>query len=856
MYPETHPNLYIVIIIIIIIIQFSPVELRVDEERNAQDMHLYLRHLACTYANTDTPLADLEQAIEHDFNMPPVHMKGQLGALKKSLLESKSAFDKVIADVMVEEPDFEQQIQKIRPVKNKKLKQDTDDVKLLFQHAAECQAKLGTFLTDNWGDCAVVPLTKAMESATRKVRDSYDGDWSKMRDISRATLKTPTFQQIYEAYKALQQEAWVEIVQVKNKYLTPNFMGYRDINMNLRVTLSDGSRHICELQMHLEQVLEIKNTVNHRCYEEVRVILPKLCAGVQDANGKAIDGDALAKDIIGRLDSSSIEMVVEKLEAKAGGLFQYAKLLEDQLKKFEGKKIDFDTVLELPSGLDDMYRTNFERAFPDGKGWGECSMVIAMICAAQEPLPVGLVKSIVGETGFAAASENMSLLFPIGRDRKLRVTHKSVVDWLKSEDNDNIYIVTPEQIQHAHAQLGDMCLRTFRVHVDEEIQLYALRHAVAHVCEGSVDNQLNQVRNDLLLKFSWLLRKVTEVGPYEAMVDCRTFLKWRAENQEEKEEDRPVKLMKHALQLSLPALYKDPREMASQLVGGRLSMRYDETKWAEIVNIVEEARRWRPKDGAAVWMPTSQVLAPAGNPCLTVLEGHTNYVTSVCWSTDGSNRICSGSGDKTVRVWDAESGQCLTVLEGHTEYVTSVCWSTDGSNRICSGSGDKTVRVWDAESGPCLTVLEGHTDYVTSVCWSTDGSNRICSGSGDKTVRVWDAESGQCLTVLEGHTEYVNSVCWSTDGSNRICSGSWDNTVRVWDAESGQCLTEDHGHGMAEEFKGDIEQPFACRTKTTVGYSIDGNTSPKACFFFDKECQAVRACVRDGKCMHILKLVK
>ena len=62
-------------------------------------------------------------------------------------------------------------------------------------------------------------------------------------------------------------------------------------------------------------------------------------------------------------------MIVEKLEAKAGGLFQYAKLLEDQLKKFEGKKIDFDAVLELPSGLDDMYATNFQRTFLGGKGW-------------------------------------------------------------------------------------------------------------------------------------------------------------------------------------------------------------------------------------------------------------------------------------------------------------------------------------------------------------------------------------------------------------------------------------------------------------------------------------------------------
>ena len=59
-----------------------------DEERNAQDIHLYLRHLACTYANTETPLADLEHAIEHDFNMPSGRMKGQLFALKKPLLES------------------------------------------------------------------------------------------------------------------------------------------------------------------------------------------------------------------------------------------------------------------------------------------------------------------------------------------------------------------------------------------------------------------------------------------------------------------------------------------------------------------------------------------------------------------------------------------------------------------------------------------------------------------------------------------------------------------------------------------------------------------------------------------------
>ena len=104
------------------------------------------------------------------------------------------------------------------------------------------------------------------------------------------------------------------------------------------------------------------------------------------------------------------------------------------------------------------------------------------------------------------------------------------------------------------------------------------------------------------------------------MVDCRTYLKIR-------KNDRPVKLIQHALQLSLPALYKDPRELASQLVGGRLSMRYDEKLLPEILQVVKQAEKYRPDDGDGngkkipVWMPITRSLTPAGHPCLAVLEG-------------------------------------------------------------------------------------------------------------------------------------------------------------------------------------------------------------------------------------------
>jgi len=56
--------------------------------------------------------------------------------------------------------------------------------------------------------------------------------------------------------------------------------------------------------------------------------------------------------------------------------------------------------------------------------------------------------------------------------------------------------------------------------------------------------------------------------------------------------------------------------------------------------------------------------------------------------------------------------------------------------RLVSGSFDKRVRVWDADTGqPVGKPLTGHTSTVNSVAFSPDGT-RIASGSWDKTVRV------------------------------------------------------------------------------------------------------------------------
>ena len=226
---------------------------------------------------------------------------------------------------------------------------------------------------------------------------------------------------------------------------------------------------------------------------------------------------------------------------------------------------------------------------------------------------------------------------------------------------------------------------------------------------------------------------------------------------------------------------------------------------------------------------------PPELPVLSATKGHGCYVSAVAFSKEG-NRAASSDMKGNIFLWEVASELKrkaefrATTGPGVEKWVWSVALSPDGKI-LAAGSDDKTVWVWESESGKLLRRVRGHGErvdnvfffpdgkkgisvdrYGTCLVWDVDGDAKpqeqllktgarvtslspdgklLCFSDGNNTI-LFDLANGKKVSTIG---KYCEDVAFAPD-SKKIAKGddSFPKTVQLWDTKTGKQLWASNGH--------------------------------------------------------------
>jgi len=179
----------------------------------------------------------------------------------------------------------------------------------------------------------------------------------------------------------------------------------------------------------------------------------------------------------------------------------------------------------------------------------------------------------------------------------------------------------------------------------------------------------------------------------------------------------------------------------------------------------QSGAQWGPamrRDKAVVWAldfsPRGDLLASAG-------YGQVISLWKIIPTSEGTRRLEPLSPDR--------------LLVGHTGAVNSIAFDPKGQ-RIVSGGSDKTVRLWDVETGQAIGQPLAARTSIEAVAFSVDGRT-IAAAGADGGLRLWDVATGRMLGgALAATPGALRDVSFNADGQ-KLATIDETGAISLWD---------------------------------------------------------------------------